>query len=71
MKNFIPTNKRSITPIKAAKLLKAHGMEVSEERAKLILDFLYEFVKLSVKQVIDRDYGEIPPEKKTPRKLLR
>lgn len=71
MKNFIPTNRRSITDIKAIKLLKEHGTEVSPERAKLILDFLYGFVKLSVKQVIDRDSRKISPEKRTPRKLFR
>ena len=71
MKNFIPTDKRSITAIRAVKLLKEHGTEVSPESAKLILDFLYVFVKLSVKQIIDSDSGKISPEKKTPRKLFR
>ncbi|MFA4870739.1 MAG: hypothetical protein WC623_21260 [Pedobacter sp.] len=71
MKNFIPTDKRSITAIKAAKLLKEYGTEVSLEGAKLILDFLYGFAKLSVKQLTDRDSGKISPEKQTPRKLFR
>jgi hypothetical protein len=71
MRNFIPTNRRSITAVRAVKLLKKHGTEVNPERAKLILDFLYGFAKLSVKQLTDRDSDKISPEKKTPRKLFR
>jgi len=71
MKNFIPTDSRSITATKAVKLLKEHGTEASPERAKLILDFLYGFAKLSAEQVINRDSSEIQPDKKTPRKLFR
>lgn len=71
MRNFIPTDRRSITAIKASKLLKDHGTEVSPERAKVILDFMYVFVKLSVKQLIYRDSDKISLEKRTPRKLFR
>lgn len=67
MKHFIPTQSRSITAIRTVKLLKEHGTEVSTESAKLILDFLYMFAKLSVKQLTERDSGKISPEKKTPR----
>ncbi|SDL11846.1 hypothetical protein SAMN04487898_11550 [Pedobacter sp. ok626] len=71
MKNFIPTGKRTITPINAARLLDKHGTEVSPERAKLILDFLYKFAKLSAAQVINADFNKKTPEKKTPRNLFR
>lgn len=71
MKNFIHTGRRSITAINAVKLLQQHGTEVSLERAKLILDFLYKFSKLSVVQVINEDLHKKSPEKKTPRNLFR
>ena len=71
MKHFTSTRRRSISAIKTVKLLKEHGTEVSAESAKLILDFLYMFAKLSVRQLIERDSGKISPEKKTPRKLFR
>lgn len=71
MQNFIPTGRRSITAINAAKLLKEHGTEVSLERVNLILEFLYKFAKLSAAQVINRDPYEKAPKKKTPRKLFR
>lgn len=67
MNHFIPTQSRSITAIRTVKLLKEHGTEVNTESAKLILDFLYMFAKLSVKQLSERDSGTISPEKKTPR----
>ncbi|MNJ87511.1 hypothetical protein D3C87_50310 [compost metagenome] len=71
MKNFIPTGRRSITAINAARLLKEHGTEVSLERANLILEFLYKFAKLSASQVINVDFRIKTTEKKTPRNLFR
>ncbi|ATP57456.1 hypothetical protein CPT03_13725 [Pedobacter ginsengisoli] len=71
MKNFIQTSRRSITAINAARLLNQHGTEVSLERAKLILDFLYKFAKLSAVQAINGDSGKKPLEKKTPRNLYK
>ena len=71
MKDFIPTGRRNITAQKAAKILYQYGTDVSPESAKLILDFLYKFAKLSVEQVINRDSSEIQPDKKTPRKLFK
>jgi hypothetical protein len=71
MKNFIPTSRRSITAINASRLLSQHGTEVSLERAKLILDFLYKFAKLSAVQVINEDSSKKTPKKKTPRNLYK
>jgi hypothetical protein len=71
MKKFIPTGRRSITAINAARLLKEHGTEVNLERANLILEFLYKFAKLSAIEVINRDFDKKTPDKKTPRKLFK
>jgi len=70
MKIFIPTGRRSITAINAARLLKEHGTEVSLERANLILEFLYKFAKLSAVEVINRKSCKKTPDRMTPRKLF-
>lgn len=47
-----PTNERKITPEKAKEILDKHGTEVTTVQAKLILDFMYKFAILSVKQIV-------------------
>lgn len=47
-----PANERTITPEKAKEILAEHGTEVNIEQAKLILDFMYKFAILSVKQIV-------------------
>ena len=42
--------KQSITPEKAMKLLKEHGTIITVEQAKIILNFLYKFGKLTLHQ---------------------
>ncbi|TCC98447.1 hypothetical protein [Pedobacter hiemivivus] len=71
MKNFRPTGKRTITPQKAIKILQQNGTIITETEAELILDFMYKFAKLSVKQMINKASGEKSPEVKTPRKLFK
>lgn len=71
MKNFRPTDKHTITPQKAIKILKENGTTVSQTEAELILDFMYKFAKLSVKQVINKASGENSPSVKTPRNLFK
>lgn len=44
--------KRTITPEKAVKILQEHGTIITLEEAKLILDFMYKFAKLSVNQYV-------------------
>jgi hypothetical protein len=46
--------KRSITPEKAVEILKGHGTIITAEQAKLILDFLYKFGKLTLNQTLNR-----------------
>lgn len=71
MRHFRPTGKRTITPQKAIKILEKNGKTVSQTEAELILDFMYKFAKLSVKQMINKASGEKSPEVKTPRKLFK
>lgn len=71
MKYFRPTSKRTITPQKAIKILQENGTNVSQNEAELILDFMYKFANLSVKQVINKASGEKSPEVKTPRSLFK
>ena len=42
--------KRNITPQQAVKVLKKNGINVDENQAKIILDFLYILAKLTVNQ---------------------
>ena len=44
--------KRTLTPEKVVDLLASYGTEVSLEQAKLMLDFLSEFVKLALDQQV-------------------
>lgn len=43
--------KRKITPEKAVEIMKKHGTEITIEEAKLMLDFLYKFAKLTLEIV--------------------
>lgn len=47
-----PANERTITPEKAKEILAEHGREVTIEQAKIILDFMYKFAILTVKQIV-------------------
>jgi len=71
MKNFTPTGRRNITAQKAIKILYKYGIDISPESAKLLLDFLYKFAKLSVEQTLKTHSGQKLPDKKTPRQLFR
>lgn len=42
--------KRNITPEQAVKVLRENGINVNEDQAKIILDFLYILAKLTVNQ---------------------
>lgn len=46
--------KRSVTPEKAVKILQEYGTVVSIEEAKIMLDFLYKFGNLTLKDVLKR-----------------
>jgi len=46
------TEKRNITPQMAVKILRKNGIEVDEKKAEEILDFLYLWAKLTVKQYL-------------------
>lgn len=47
-----PAKERTITPEKAKEILAKQGTEVNTEQAKLILDFMYKFAILTVKQIV-------------------
>jgi protein-tyrosine-phosphatase len=47
------SEKRSITPEQTIKALRENNIEVSENEAKEILDFLYFLAKLTVNQYIN------------------
>lgn len=46
---------RFIKPQKVIKILKGHGQELTYEQVELILDFLYKFGELAVKQYVNND----------------
>ncbi|KIA90938.1 hypothetical protein OC25_23860 [Pedobacter kyungheensis] len=69
MTNFTPTGRRNITVQKAIKILYKYGIDVSPESAKLLLDFLYKFAKLSVEQTLSMRSEQKLPDKKTQRYL--
>jgi hypothetical protein len=46
--------KRKVTPEKAVEIMKKHGNEITVEEAKLMLDFLYKFGKLTLDIVLKR-----------------
>lgn len=50
--NCNPAKKRRVTPEQAVKVLKAHGTDVTSDEAKIILEFMYNFAKLSVGQYV-------------------
>lgn len=45
--------KRNITPEYAIKMLKKNGIDVDEEQAKIILDFLYILAKSTLKRYFE------------------
>lgn len=47
-------DKRRVTPERAVEILKKHGTNISVEEAKLMLDFLYRFAKLTLEIVLKR-----------------
>ena len=49
-----PVGKRNITPEKVIQILEKQGTKISLEEAKLILDFLYKFAKLTLEHVLKR-----------------
>jgi protein-tyrosine-phosphatase len=49
MKRKVP-EKRNVTPEQAVKVLRKNGIEVDENQAKIILDFMYIMAKLTLKQ---------------------
>jgi hypothetical protein len=50
--NVISNDKRNITPAMAVKILKKNNVDISEDRAKEVLDLLYILAKLTVKTLI-------------------
>jgi len=46
--------KRQLTPEKAVEIMKNKGTEITIEEAKLMLDFLYKFAKLTLEIVLKR-----------------
>lgn len=53
-RRFMQQEKRSVTPEKVIKILAEYGTKVSLEEAKLMLDFLYKFAKLTLEHVLKR-----------------
>jgi len=45
-----PSHKRSVTPEQTIKILREKGIEINENEAAEILDFLYFLAKLTVNQ---------------------
>ena len=48
-----PSEKRSVTPHQAIKMLEQNGLRINEKEAGEILDFLYFLAKLTVNQYVN------------------
>jgi hypothetical protein len=46
--------KQSVTAEKVVQILEKHGTKITPEEAKIILDFLYKFGKLTLKHLLRR-----------------
>lgn len=55
---------RTITPEKAKEILEKYGTEVTAEQVKLILDFMYKFAILTVKQIVRQKNSDQHGDKK-------
>jgi hypothetical protein len=53
--NSIKSQKRGVTPQQAINELRKNGIDVDEEQAKSILDFLYILGKLAVSQYFNNE----------------
>jgi hypothetical protein len=47
-------SKRKLTPEKAVEIFKKHGTNITVDEAKIMLDFLYKFAKLTLDHVLKR-----------------
>jgi hypothetical protein len=54
MNIYDPSEKRTVTPERARKILAKYGTLLSEEETKMMLDFLYKLSNLSVSQALNR-----------------
>ena len=54
MKLYNPPEKRTVTPVKAQRLLAKYGTVLSLEEAKIVLDFIYKLSNLSVSETLKR-----------------
>lgn len=50
--------KRNITPERAMQILRKNGMQVDENQAKKILDFMYLLAKLVVREYLSEDENQ-------------
>lgn len=48
------SNNRKVTAEKAVKIMAKHGTVITIEEAKIMLDFLYKFAKLTLETVLKR-----------------
>jgi len=46
--------KRKITPEKAVEILAKHGTHITVDEAKIMLDFLFKFAKLTLNEMLKR-----------------
>ncbi len=47
--------KHAVTPEKAVEILREHGTIVTISEAKIILDFMYNFSKLAIDQIVENN----------------
>ncbi|RQO75665.1 hypothetical protein DBR43_10025 [Pedobacter sp. KBW06] len=62
MKGFKLKEDRTIVPEQVIEILSKHRTNVNITEAQLILDFMYKFAKLSVKQALTKDSSEALPD---------
>lgn len=50
--------KRKVGPRKVKEIFAKHGTFISDQKAKKVLDVMYRFAKLSIKQLVTDTHGD-------------
>ncbi|MFN0257271.1 hypothetical protein [Pedobacter ureilyticus] len=55
---YIEVEKRKVTKAKVKEIFAKHGTIITDEKAKKVLDLMYRFAKLSIKQLVTDIHGD-------------
>lgn len=55
---YIEVEKRKVTKARVKEIYAKHGTIITDEKAKKVLDLMYRFAKLSIKQLVTDIHGD-------------